>query len=163
MIDKLATAAVIGCLCIVVQAKHDLVSRAQAKPLLAGKDLSCVATAVYHEARGESEEGQIAVAYTILNRIGSPDFPDTPCAVVYQRKPVEQFSGIHQARPDRLSDAWKRAQDIAQRVFARAANDPTKGARFYYNPRLAPAPAWARTYVRAVVDNHVFYDLQGAS
>ena len=34
-------------------------------------EASCIATAVYHEARGESLEGQLAVARVIMNRAAS--------------------------------------------------------------------------------------------
>lgn len=44
----------------------------------------CLATALYHEARGEPEIGQIAVGKTILNRVRSSVYPDTVCGVVYQ-------------------------------------------------------------------------------
>ncbi|HZZ88499.1 MAG TPA: cell wall hydrolase, partial [Caulobacteraceae bacterium] len=47
-------------------------------------DLQCLTAAVYYEARGESREGQAAVAQVVLNRVRSPAFPKTVCGVVYQ-------------------------------------------------------------------------------
>ena len=49
-----------------------------------GKQLDCLAEALYFEARGESVKGQFAVADVILNRVESPLFPKTVCGVVQQ-------------------------------------------------------------------------------
>tara|TARA_B100001142_G_scaffold94267_2_gene96087 strand:- start:8791 stop:9252 length:462 start_codon:yes stop_codon:yes gene_type:complete len=46
----------------------------------------CLVEAVYHEARGESFLGQVAVANVILNRVASPKFPPTICKVVHDAK-----------------------------------------------------------------------------
>lgn len=48
------------------------------------EELYCLATAIYHEARGEPERGQLVVGRVILNRVASPYYPDTICEVVYQ-------------------------------------------------------------------------------
>lgn len=40
---------------------------------------------VYCEARGESQEGQIAVVNVVLNRLNSDEFPDTITEIVYQK------------------------------------------------------------------------------
>jgi hypothetical protein len=46
----------------------------------------CLAEAVYHESRGESLEGQAAVARVVLNRSKFPKaFGDSICKVVYQK------------------------------------------------------------------------------
>src|SRR4051794_40469525 len=44
----------------------------------------CLAKAVYFESRGEKLEGQLAVAEVVLNRVASPEYPDTICGVVTQ-------------------------------------------------------------------------------
>ena len=41
------------------------------------QDLQFLANAVYGESRGEPYEGQVAVAAVILNRLESPEFPDS--------------------------------------------------------------------------------------
>lgn len=57
-------------------------------------ELNCLAEAIYHEARGESIEGQLAVAKVILNRKSSNRYPNTVCKVINQQlvKGVWQFS-----------------------------------------------------------------------
>ena len=52
----------------------------------------CLAMNIYHEARGERWEGQIAVAHVTMNRVAHDEWPNNVCDVVYQKK---QFSWTH--------------------------------------------------------------------
>lgn len=61
----------------------------------ARKEFECLARAIYFEARGESEAGQLAVGRVILNRVGHGVYPDTICGVVYENRHLRnrcQFS-----------------------------------------------------------------------
>lgn len=49
------------------------------------KEANCMTTALYHEARGESDRGMFAVASVILNRAAHDNFPDNVCGVINQR------------------------------------------------------------------------------
>ena len=66
-------------------------------------DTHLMAQLVYHEARGECFDGQVAVAEVVLNRVASPLFPNTIEEVVMQRTGrVWQFSPapyIDKAKP----------------------------------------------------------------
>lgn len=56
-------------------------------------DIELLAALVYHEARGECFDGQVAVIEVVLNRCLSPEFPDTVEGVVFQKYgDVWQFS-----------------------------------------------------------------------
>ena len=48
------------------------------------RDVQCLARNIYFEARGESIEGQEAVALVTLNRVMDENYPDTVCEVVHQ-------------------------------------------------------------------------------
>ena len=58
-------------------------------------DVNTLAQVIYHEARGESQEGKIAVGHVVLNRVKDPRFPNTVYKVVYQPK---QFSNMRSYR-----------------------------------------------------------------
>lgn len=45
---------------------------------------SCLATVIHNEAKGEDLKGKLLVAAVVLNRVESPDFPNTICDVVNQ-------------------------------------------------------------------------------
>lgn len=69
------------------------------------EDVYILACLVYHEARGESFEGQVAVIEVVLNRMLSDYFPDTVEEVVFQKYgDVWQFSPapyLYSAEPDK--------------------------------------------------------------
>src|SRR5678815_178687 len=75
---------------------------------------NCIAVAVYHEARGESLEGQLAVAKVIMNRAASGKYPTSWCGVVKQ---PWQFSFVHHGHfpsVDEGSDAWHKALGVTR-------------------------------------------------
>jgi len=100
-----------------------LSAAAQPATLLASRgDLDCLADAVYYEARGESVEGQAAVAQVVLNRTRQAGFPKSVCGVVFQgsRGGVCQFSFAcdgAMGRPLELT-AWDRARVVAARALS---------------------------------------------
>lgn len=102
------------------------------------------------EARGESLEGQIAVAAVVLNRVQSSRFPNTVWDVMHQ---PGQFTPVQQnALP-------KHADDTAIEAVNRAlrGEDPTGGALFFYNPRTTQAADyWATKPVLRRIGNHNF-------
>src|SRR5262249_13224301 len=61
----------------------------------------CLAKAVYFEARGESLEGQLAVAQVIMNRAASGIYPPSICGVVTQ---PAQFSFIRGGQFPRVNE-----------------------------------------------------------
>lgn len=132
----------------------------------------CLATMIYGEARGEPTQGQIAVAYTAMNRAHSK----TVCDVVlapYQYSVFNGNSKLKQVaisldlepnfRNDQDQHSWKLALEIAKKVLNRGVPDPTQGATHYLAPRLMASsgyryPRWSRQYTLVVViDNHRFY------
>lgn len=46
--------------------------------------ITCLAIAIYFEARGEPDVGQVAVGNVILNRTRDPRFPNDVCSVITQ-------------------------------------------------------------------------------
>ena len=105
---------------------------------------------VYAEARGESLEGQIAVAAVILNRVQSSRFPDTVWDVIHQ---PGQFTPVqNNTLPQTASDTTVEAVNRALR-----GEDPTGGALFFYNPRTTQAAEyWATKPVIKKIGNHNF-------
>ena len=72
---------------------------------ISDEDVYILACLVYHEARGECFEGQVAVIEVVLNRMLSDYFPDTVEEVVFQKYgDVWQFSPapyLYSAEPDK--------------------------------------------------------------
>ena len=51
----------------------------------------CLALNVYHEAKNQPFEGQVAVAQVVLNRVKDERFPNTICEVVEQGPVYESW------------------------------------------------------------------------
>ncbi len=129
-----------------------------------GAQWECLARAIYHEARGETLEGQFAVAEVILNRVDSPLYPSTVCAVVGQGGAGGcQFSFVCDGRSDAVADraAWAIAGRIAAVMLAGAPRLLTDGATHFHTG--AVRPAWAARFpLTAVIGAHAFYRQPGA-
>lgn len=127
---------------------------ANTRKVISRADLDCMAEALYHEARGEGRQGQMAVAEVILNRVDSGAFPRTVCGVINQ---PSQFSyTIGGAKPIRNKAAYLRAQDIAAEALAGAPRQLTGGATYFHTP--AVSPSWSRRFQRTVqIGRHIFY------
>ena len=116
----------------------------------------CLAKAVYFEARGESLEGQLAVAEVVLNRASSGRYPATICGVITQ---PAQFSFIRRGRFPAVrmsSDCWRKALAIADIARNKLANEIPSNVLWYHANYVAPA--WGRWHVRvAQIGAHIFY------
>ncbi|PXA86455.1 hypothetical protein DMC47_34765 [Nostoc sp. 3335mG] len=134
-------------------------------PRVAGADddasLDCLTSAVYYEARSESEDGQRAVAQVVLNRVGKPSFASSVCGVTHQRSATSggcQFDFVCDGsqRRHRESGAWAMALRIARRALDGETYDPIGSATFYHT--TAVAPEWSRRFVRVrTIGAHIFY------
>ena len=118
----------------------------------------CIAVAVYHEARGESVEGQLAVARVIMNRAASGRYPTTWCKVVKQ---PWQFSFVnprtgHYPSIDENSDAWQKALGITRLAVNNAVPSLSNDVLWYHADYVAPS--WGRRLTRVdKIGTHIFY------
>lgn len=117
---------------------------------------NCVATAVYFEARGETLDGQLAVAKVVMNRASSGRYPPSYCATVKQKA---QFSFVQSGRfppVDTDCAAWRKATAIARLALANAV--PTLGNDVLWYHADYVAPSWGRRLVQvSKIGQHIFY------
>ncbi|WP_306121160.1 cell wall hydrolase [Roseovarius sp. MMSF_3359] len=133
-----------------------------AQPVVKGGDQwACLAEALYFEARGESVKGQFAVAEVILNRVDSPQFPDTICAVINQgtgRKYACQFTYTCDGHKEIINEprAFQRVGKVAKLMVNGAPRQLTDGATYYHT--RAVSPRWSRKFNRTTsIGEHHFY------
>lgn len=132
-----------------------------------GREFECLATALYFEARGESIEGQFAVAEVILNRVDAPQYPDSICDVVYQGASSGggcQFSFACDGLPERIGErrAFERAAKIARLMKDGAPRLLTEGATHFHTRSVNPR--WSRAFARtAAIGAHLFYRQPGVA
>ncbi|TLS48440.1 hypothetical protein FE782_30700 [Paenibacillus antri] len=110
------------------------------------------------EAGGESYEGKVAVAASILNRIDDPNWPDTIQGVVFQ---IVEVDGVEYYQYSPVADGriYEAKPTEETRKAVRAAldgSDPTDGATVFYNPKKTDN-VWVRERpVSKTIGNHVF-------
>jgi Cell Wall Hydrolase len=130
--------------------------------LYSEKELWCLATAIYFEARGESYRGQVAVGQVVMNRVAHRLYPNTICGVVFQNQSWRnrcQFSFACDGIPETINDrqSWAQAQEIAKGVakselyLTEVANATHYHASYVY-------PHWAPKLKKVTkIGLHIFY------
>lgn len=125
----------------------------------------CLSKAIYHEARGETENGQWAVANVIINRALSKRFPTTMCGVIYQNadqgKYRCQFSFACDGQPDMATErrAWVKANQIAAAAYSEFQHGQRPGivpssALYYHTTSVSTNWGYRRV---AQIGAHVFF------
>ena len=128
---------------------------------------SCLATAIYFEARSESTLGQLSVANVIINRTKIPAYPSTICGVVFQgsnRFNACQFSFACDGKSDvpQAEPAWQKAMAIANLLL------PVEKKRKYeeflfistatHYHTVDVEPRWSKSLNRLnQIGHHIFY------
>ncbi|MFC3885442.1 cell wall hydrolase [Bacillus songklensis] len=126
-----------------------------AKPAvsISNKEKDLFARLVEAEAKGEPYKGKVAVATVVLNRVDSPQFPDTVTDVINQ-----VVGGAYAFSPVQNGEINKPASDEAKRAVDEALTrkDRLNDCIYFYNPEIA-TDDWIRTRnVVKTIGNHVF-------
>jgi len=145
------------------------VSHSREEPVLHGAaqrravEIDCLAENIYFEARGESLDGQYAIAEVTLNRVRSPYFPKTICGVVHdtrwdplRRRYVGQFSWTELEHGEPWGPKWQQAISVANAVYNDTYMPLVPDALYYHATRVRPYWANDRRVV-ARIGNHIFY------
>jgi len=115
-------------------------------------ELSLLALCVWREARGESLQGKIAVAWSIRNRVTKPGvtwWGDDWEEVIEHKFQYSSFNpddpNAKKLPGDPSKDAsWRDSLLAAEQAYTGAGLDPTNGATHYYAPSVVAAPAWTK-------------------
>nr|WP_283164691.1 spore cortex-lytic enzyme [Lysinibacillus sp. Bpr_S20] len=124
-------------------------TKTQVPPKYTDRDVQLMANAVFGEARGEPYEGQVAVAAVILNRLESPEFPNTISGIIFQ--PLA-FTAVADGQ------IWLEPNERAKEAVLDAMNgwDPSENALYYFNPKTATSKwIWSRPQIKRIGE-HIF-------
>ncbi|MCZ0964263.1 cell wall hydrolase [Paracoccus benzoatiresistens] len=119
-------------------------------------DLSCIAVAIYHEARNQDDFGQRAVASVILQRAALPHrWGRTACETIVPTQFNFLTSRYDYPLIDDM-DAWQKAVQFAALALVEGPMPELKGADHYHTTAITPE--WAPHMVRVrLIDDHIFY------
>ena len=132
------------------------------------KDRDILARTLWGEARGESLAGQIAVAWTIRNRVNDGKAKSWwgegyagVCQKPYQfscwNKNDPNFAYLSGAKLIQFRELAQ-ARIAADQVLGGMITDPTSGATHYYALSMKVPPAWAAKAKQTLkLGGHVFF------
>ena len=115
-------------------------------------ELDALARLVWAEARGEGDLGMRLVVHVVLNRVQSPNFPNSIMEVIFQQG---QFSPITNGAFDRAAPGENIYAAVRQ---ALSEPDQAQGALFFHSN--AETPAWKNRVAVSQIfahGNHRFY------
>lgn len=112
------------------------------------QEVTCLALAIYFEARGEPSRGQQAVGNVVMNRTHSNRYPNTACGVLFQ---AGQFSFIRGSRPamPKRDHLWDASIEIAASIIAGETADVSRGALSFCQRHLRRSGY--------AIGRHIFY------
>lgn len=135
------------------------------------RQIECLADNIYHESRGESYKGKVAVGFVTMNRTQSGQFPDDVCRVVKQKTDDTcQFSWYCQKKKRTHSNkkllakimdlSYIQSRLVAEYVFRNYENikDPTKGSLYFHSKSVRPKIKGK--IKKCVVGRHIFYNVK---
>jgi len=131
-----------------------------AKKAIADKQVKCLAENIYYESRGESLEGQVAVAKVTLNRLDE-GYARTVCGVVKQGCQFSWTCSATNIVPG--GHLWHQAVGVALITLnnKEQVEDPTNGATHFHATYINWKPAWHRVKDSvSQIGNHVFYRIK---
>lgn len=110
------------------------------------------------EDRGAGVGGCYNVMHVVMNRVKSPDFPNTVKGVVFQKN---AFSWTRDTDPQfglvpKPTDAIYLAALEAARFVLAGDSDPTGGALWYCNPKTITAGGWFQKNILDHPEKHPF-------
>lgn len=129
----------------------------------------CMATNLYHEARGDGLASQIAVAQSVINRVKDPRYPNTVCEVVHQAQYYTKEKKVPKRNKcqyswycDGKSDVPQNTKvmdemiQLAQTLLKDPHLDITEGSTHYHATFVTPYWASKMEYV-TTIGSHKFY------
>jgi spore germination cell wall hydrolase CwlJ-like protein len=123
--------------------------------------MSCLAEALYFEARGEPITGQLAVGEVILNRVEDSRYPSSICKVINQgtgRRFACQFTYTCDGKLETVHErkAYEMALKLAKILITTHDRKLTKGSTHYHSNYVNPK--WSKKFERvAKYGRHIFY------
>lgn len=124
-------------------------------------DKDILAQTVYHEARGEGEQGWRGVAFVIINRAkaNKPHWGGSSVSSVCKQKWQFECWNPGYDTQIREKSVFNQIKKVTDRIYdGQDRNDPTGGADHYNNPDKEGYKEWTEGCRKTVkINNHQFY------
>ena len=119
-------------------------------PLSYGPSQECLARAMFFESNRSSREGMLAVGTVVMNRVGSPSYPNSVCDVVAQPK---QFAPGVMTRD--MGAGKELAMQTAHEVLSGTRHAAVGDAKFFHTAGLSFG--YGNMHYKAIAGGNAFY------
>ena len=119
-------------------------------PLSYGPSQECLARAMFFESNRSSREGMLAVGTVVMNRVGSPSYPDSVCDVVAQPK---QFAPGVMTRD--MGAGKELAMQTAHEVLSGKRHAAVGDAKFFHTAGLSFG--YGNMHYKVIAGGNAFY------
>lgn len=122
------------------------------------REIDCLASAAYYEARGEPKEGRVAVVEVVLARRDSGRFAPNACGVITQKS---QFSFVRGGTiPPVKAGYYEEYRDLVISVLAGKARSKARGSTYFHATHVSPR--WRHSFQKvSQIGRHLFYSPRG--
>lgn len=124
------------------------------------QEIKCLKEALWHEARGEGEEGLKAVLTVIVNRKNHPDYPGTFCRVIRQPRQFSYLTEVKRLEPAPAKEEKKILAKIEQLAYDAVLGNFSRtlpaAVLWYHNSKVKPGWSRAKIQVKSI-GQHKFY------
>ena len=149
---KLKTLVRSASICLVFALLASITATLEAKSY-DSTQMNCLALVGYHESKGESDRGMIAVMQVTMNRVKSEKFANTICGVVYSKG---QYSWTKHNPKIKEQEQYERAKRLAYEVVNGKHHDISGKALFFNSLHKQPKG----TVCTVRIGGHSFYKMK---
>ena len=119
-------------------------------------EVSCYATAVYHEVNNRTLEEKLGVIYTIRNRIKSGLWGSNVCSVINASGQFIGISDKSHKKVDKKTYLETKLLVLDAIVFNKYAN-PVANALYFHDDSIPPKKEWFGKRKKTHIGRMVFY------
>ena len=120
------------------------------------REASCMATALYHEARGETKSGMAMIGLIILNRTKSPKYANTVCEIIKERNAFQWYQYSKHNRPKEHS-RYLLAQVVAKDLLSGRYDGKMSSSVLWFKVCNHPSEFFSKLKIYSRQSNHCFY------
>jgi spore germination cell wall hydrolase CwlJ-like protein len=120
------------------------------------KEASCMAKALYWEAKGETKKGMTMVGLVILNRTKSPKYANTVCGVIKERNAFQWYKHSKKNKPKEHS-RYLLAQAVAKDLLSGKHNGKMASSVLWFKVCDHPSEFFTKLKMAQKIGQHCFY------
>lgn len=135
-----------------------LLYRSNRKITLTAKDRDCILRNIFHEARGESVIGKLAVAQVTFNRLRDGRWGKTICEVVFAKSQFSWTLDKKKRHANPGGPMWQQTKEVLEMYLDGIRVEGLNNSTHFHATWMERKPGWAHKKRELVtIGQHTFY------